>query len=109
MKKGFLVTLFLLMISILISCQQTIAYTVTFDTEGGSIIQSQEIKEDDFAEIPDTPLKDGYSFVEWQLNGQTYNFQQPVTSHITLVAVWEYLLFDNPVWEPVLADPSIIR
>jgi len=109
MKKGFLVTLFLLMISILISCQQTIAYTVTFDTEGGSIVQSQEIKEDEFAEIPDTPLKDGYSFVEWQLNEQTYNFQQPVTSHITLVAVWEYLLFDNPVWEPVLADPSIIR
>ena len=29
------------------------------------------------------------AFVEWRLDGATYNFSTPVTGNITLVAVWE--------------------
>lgn len=35
--------------------------------------------------------KDGYEFVEWQLNGETYDFDTPVTKPITLVAQYEKL------------------
>ncbi len=63
-------------------------FTISFDTDGGRSIASQNIREGEKA-IMVVPKKDGCEFVEWQLNGTTYDFNTPITSSITLKAVWK--------------------
>ena len=64
-------------------------YTVTFNSNGGSSVTSQTITDGEKATKPSNPTKNGYTFVEWQLNGKTYNFDSAVTGNITLTAVWK--------------------
>lgn len=63
-------------------------YTVTFDTDGGSAVASQDVAHGSKA-TNQTTTKAGFTFVEWQLNGQTYDFNTAVTANITLKAKWE--------------------
>lgn len=63
-------------------------YTITFNTDGGNTIKSQTVESGKTATKPVDPTKDGYTFVEWQLNGKPYNFSTPVTGNITLTAKW---------------------
>ena len=70
-----------------------ITYTVTFDSNGGSQIVSQSIKEGETATEPIAPTKEAsaecsYEFAGWTLNGVEYNFATVVTGNITLVAKW---------------------
>ena len=64
-------------------------FIVTFDTDGGTAIESQKIKSGESAVAPVVPTKEGYEFVEWQLNGKTYDFKTPITDNITLTANWK--------------------
>lgn len=64
-------------------------YTVTFDTDGGSTIEPQQVGYKDTATKPTDPTKEGYRLKEWQLEGEVYDFSAPVTENITLTAVWE--------------------
>ena len=65
-------------------------YTVTFDAKGGTPApDAQEVVKDGTATAPTAPTKEGYTFVEWQLDGVKYVFSTPVTKDITLVAVWK--------------------
>ena len=64
-------------------------YTVTFNSNGGSSVASQTVNEGGKATKPTNPTKSGYTFVEWQLDGKTYNFDSAVTKNITLTAVWK--------------------
>ena len=64
-------------------------YTVEFDTNGGeSNISDQEVLRNRLATIPTQPTKEGYTFKGWQLNGQNYDFNTPVTQDIKLTAKW---------------------
>ncbi len=63
-------------------------YLVTFDTTGGSSINGEYIEEGNVVTKPSNPTRNGYTFKEWTLNGSTYDFATPITSDITLVAVW---------------------
>ena len=63
-------------------------YTVTFDSNGGSKVNSAKVMENNTVGKPSNPTKEGYTFKEWQLNGKTYNFSTKVTKDITLVAVF---------------------
>lgn len=64
-------------------------YTVTFDTDGGSAVASQEVYEGGNATEPSpAPTKADNSFGGWQLNGAIYSFDTPVDSNITLTAKW---------------------
>ena len=47
------------------------------------------VNEGDKVTRPTNPTRNGYMFVEWQLDGQKYDFNTPVTKDIKLVAVWE--------------------
>ena len=58
--------------------------TVTFDV-GGNISQVQVVKGTPVAQ-PADPVKDGYRFACWTLNGLPYNFNAPVMTDITLCA-----------------------
>lgn len=64
-------------------------YTISFSTGGGSSVTPITIAEGNIPNTPIPPIREGFTFVEWQLNGLTYTFTEPVTEDITLVAVWE--------------------
>ena len=66
-----------------------VEYTVTFDCVGGSEIEAQTIEKGAKVAKPMDPTREGYTFVEWQLDGLTYDFDSAVTGSITLVAVWQ--------------------
>ena len=87
------ITLLLLIVMVLCSlmgCGKKKTYTVNYDTDGGSFIEAFVIDEDHPKAIrPADPVKEGYVFKEWQLNGAAYDFSKPVTSNIILKAVWE--------------------
>jgi len=63
-------------------------YTVTFDANGSSNIESQTIEEGQNANKPANPQKEGYVFKGWTLNNKEYNFNEKVTKDITLTAIW---------------------
>ncbi len=65
-------------------------FTVTFDSDGGTDVNTQDIKEGELAYFsPLTPLKENYVFQYWSLDGKEFNFDTPITEDIILVAVWE--------------------
>ena len=64
-------------------------YTVTFDSDGGSKVKPQNILENESVTKPSNPTKEGYTFLEWQLNGETYDWNSKVNGNITLKAVWQ--------------------
>ena len=66
-----------------------VKYTVTFDSAGGSSVDSQIVTENGKAVQPKNPTRNGYLFRGWELNGVSYNFNSNVTNNITLVAKWE--------------------
>ena len=63
-------------------------YVVSFNTGGGTVIDSQSISEGKKASKPRNPSKQGYGFIGWTLNGKDYNFDSKVNSNIELVARW---------------------
>ncbi len=63
-------------------------YTVTFDTNGGSDIAAQIVKAGSTINEPISPVREGYDFTYWSLNGEMYNFNSTVNEDITLVANW---------------------
>src|SRR5690554_5864888 len=106
----FIITL--LLTFSLVACNEGVKYTVTFDLNGGNgSFNEIKVKENEMVEEPKTkPTLDNYEFVEWQLNGEKFNFSNTkITEDITLVAFYQQLNYINPVWEPILADPSVIE
>ena len=65
-------------------------FTVKFNSDGGSAVAEQSVKEGEMAKKPDPPTKDGFDFVEWQKpDGVKFEFTTPITADITLKAVWK--------------------
>ncbi len=85
-------------------------YTVSFDSAGGTPVDAQHIAYGQKAERPADPVREGYSFLGWseakdlvrQALAPTaadvayYDFNSPVTSDLTLRAVWDE---GNPLCE----------
>ncbi len=72
-------------------------YTVSFDTLGFGTIPAQTVIDGATATKPADPVRTGWTFSGWTLNGASYNFSTPVTGSITLVATYT----ENPVVPPV--------
>ena len=64
------------------------AYTVTFQSEGGSEVASQ-IRANTPADQPADPTKEGYTFIGWYKGESEWNFETPVTADLTLTAKWQ--------------------
>lgn len=69
--------------------EKDIYYSVTFNSDGGSVTPSIKVKDGFTITEPKSPEKDGYTFVEWQLDGKKYDFSNVVTKDIKLVAKWK--------------------
>ena len=65
------------------------SYTVTFDTKGGSEVEKVSVREGELLSRPETPVKEEHIFVGWYLGDKEFNFSDPITKDITLVAKWE--------------------
>lgn len=69
--------------------------TVTFDTGGGSKISSVEIEKGSKLNKPKDPTKEGFSFVEWLLDNNSFNFDVEIKNDITLTAKWKKIESDE--------------
>ena len=67
------------------------AYQVTFDSDGGSKIKSQEVANGLKVTKPTNPTKDGFRFDGWYLNDKKFDFNTEITADITLTAKWTEL------------------
>lgn len=74
-------------------------YTVSFNTNGGSTVTDRYAVESKTINPPSAPKKIGYIFGGWYSDSalaNLYNFSTPITSNITLYAMWT----------PVPVDPD---
>lgn len=75
---------------------ETILYTIEFDSDGGTSVES--IIDISFASKinkPTDPQKLGYNFEGWFLNNEEWNFEENrVTSNETLVAHWDLINYE---------------
>lgn len=77
-----------IIIALLIDNKKSIAYNISFETNGGSLVESQIVNKGNQVKKPIDPTKEGYMFVEWTYQGKTYDFSLEVTSDLTLTAKW---------------------
>lgn len=66
-------------------------YTVTFDTDGGSVIAPVKVKEGEKVSRPADPTKSGWSFAGWYADEGTstaFDFGKPITGDTTVYAKW---------------------
>ncbi len=63
-------------------------YQVMFDTDGGTIIRSLTVKENEKISQPEDPVKEGYIFDGWYYQNQLFDFETKITLDIVLKAKW---------------------
>ena len=66
-----------------------VKHLVTFNSNGGTAVDSKSVVHDNPVSQPSNPARTGYSFVEWRLDNVGYNFATSITGPITLVAEWK--------------------
>lgn len=81
-------TLYLILLLLILTGCKEKTFTVTFDTLGGSLIDSINLNEGDTLDEIIVPKKEGYLFVSWLKDGIEYNIKNPITEDITLTANW---------------------
>ena len=91
-------------------------YTVTFNSNGGSSVPTQQVSNSgsDVATEPSpAPTKTGYALAGWYLNesltGDAYNFSTPVTGDITLYAKWNKVALTETYSPASLTNGSSYR
>ena len=96
-----------------------IEYKVTFDTKGGKPEPETQIKKYGEKVVePTDPTQDGYTFTGWYYEGTDgkkydYNFDDPVTHDVHLIAKWEPIAKEDekevtPKQEDKSTSPKIL-
>ena len=87
-------------------------YTVKFDTNGGGTVKSQTVKRNGYVEVPQTPVKEGYTFGGWYSDAKLtklYDFESKVKGSFILYAKWEEVSTIDPGYtDPGDVDPTPI-
>ena len=84
-------------------------YTVTYESNGGSMVPSQTVKYNETANKPADPTKSGYTFAGWYTEEKLtnkYDFATPVTGNITLYAKWTRNCTPRPYTPPTVVIPD---
>lgn len=64
-------------------------YTISFNTNGGSKVESIKVRENKYATRPEDPTLDNYVFRRWEREGREWHFEsKAVTENMTLNALW---------------------
>lgn len=67
----------------------SVIYTLAFDSLLGSIVESEQVGYLAKGTRPTDPIKSGYDFLNWTLNGEVWNFETDlITSDTILIAAW---------------------
>ncbi|MBR5156560.1 MAG: S-layer homology domain-containing protein, partial [Clostridia bacterium] len=87
------------------------SYTVKFNANGGSAVNSIKVKKGEAVAAPVEPTKDGYTFDGWYADAALttpYDFAAAVTKGITLYAKWaEVPATDDPATDaPATDEPA---
>ncbi|WP_025724460.1 pectinesterase family protein [Acholeplasma granularum] len=67
-------------------------YSVTFNTQGGTLVENQLIADGGLVNIPSAPNRPGYVFKGWSTLADSlsvYDFELPVKKNTILYAIWE--------------------
>lgn len=75
-----------------------VKYTVTFNSNGGSAINSVEVEENKKVTAPTVPTKEGYNFVGWfsdEALTKEWSFDTAITANTTLYAKWEAVVVEQ--------------
>ena len=68
---------------------EAVKYTISFNSNGGSIIEEQQVIENKKIMEPANPTKDGYIFAGWYYGNERWSFiGYVVTENMTLTAKW---------------------
>lgn len=62
---------------------------ITFDTNGGSQLNSQILEKEGKLAKPNDPTKEGYIFDGWYVDDEEFDFDRVLTENVTLVARWK--------------------
>ena len=119
--KRLLLFIFIIPICFLISCEyaelvdtsifesEKELFTVEFDSNGGSSVDSVSVYDGSFVKRPKNPTKEGYEFDAWYTgDGEKWLFlSSPVTENITLFASYLPLYtvtFENPLGKDITIE-----
>lgn len=94
MKKLLSILISFPVIALCVGCKdETNSHIVGFNSNGGSYIAPIKVNDGEKVNKPDDPKKDGFIFKGWyldsQLSGEVYNFDNPIKSDVTLNAKWD--------------------
>ena len=90
-------SLLLVLMLVLSGCQRSdpptetelVTYTVQFNTNGGSAVSSQTVKEGGKAVSPEEPIRENYIFNGWERGGKEWSFSyDTVKENLVLEARW---------------------
>ena len=93
----------------------TVYYTVSFNSNGGSEVESQTVQEGANAEVPEEPEREGFEFLGWFAgadNSASFDFDTLIDSDLELVARWlngGVKTEGATIEEPVTGSPLFIE
>ena len=76
-------------------------FTVTFEVNGGSEVEAQQVKAGETAEEPEAPVKKGFTFGGWFEDGTytvAFDFATPITGDVKIYAKWTDIEADQPAF-----------
>ncbi len=88
-KRALLLTIVLTVLMLVLASCSYIKFTVDFDSDGGSAVESATVAFGEPVERPQDPVKEGYVFIGWYLGDDEYDFDKDVGRFLTLKAKWE--------------------
>lgn len=78
-------------------------HVVTFDTDGGSEIESRVVNHNENTYKPINPTRGGYCFDGWYVGDKKYDFLSNITDDITIKAKWISVSEANEAFAKALA------
>lgn len=115
MKKR-LILLIIVIVSLIMlsSCGEALTYQITFDSVGGTLIESEVVERGEKISKPNDPFKDNFLFEHWTVNDKEFDFNTKVTKKLTLKAKYSYIGVDeitnyqgrkyNSVFDSLISD-----
>ncbi|WBW49748.1 InlB B-repeat-containing protein [Peptoniphilus equinus] len=88
---------------VLVYVDKFLEFTATFNTDGGTPQpKDQTIREGGSFTRPQDPQKEGFTFLEWRVSGETkaFDFATPPKTGVNLVAIYK----ENPVDPTLMSD-----
>ncbi len=88
---AIILVVLIVILAIIMLNSKTPKYTMTFETNGGSVIDPVIVEANATLTRPEDPVRENYKFVGWYYNDELYDFSKPITKDMELEARWEAL------------------